>query len=274
MNPTPLQRVQILVAYDGTRFDGWQSQRSKNGIQDHLEKAAATITGQKTAVHGAGRTDAGVHALAQSAHLDLPFHSVPLEQWALALNAHLPREIRVTNLRLMPATFHARFSAKSKIYRYRIFNADWMNPLELQRAWHIPKNIDFALMRAAAAMLVGRHDFRAFCANRGWKETSTVREIWKISLRKAGPLITLDFFGEGFLYKMVRMLSANIVRVGQGKSNLAELERFLHDPASAKSTLSAPAEGLTLMKVGYREVASAALAGTSSVTKRASSGPK
>ncbi len=246
-----LQRVQILVAYDGTPFDGWQSQRSANAVQDHLERAATKIVGQKTAVHGAGRTDAGVHALAQSAHLDLPFHSVPLEQWALALNAHLPHEIRVTQLRLKPAEWHARFSAKSKSYRYRIFNADWMNPLELKRAWHVPKPLDLDLMRAAAAMLVGRHDFRAFCANRGWKETSTVREIWKISLKKNGSIITLDFSGEGFLYKMVRMLSANIVRVGQGKSNLFELERFLRDPSSTKSSLSAPAEGLCLMKVGY-----------------------
>jgi tRNA pseudouridine38-40 synthase len=251
MNPAPLQRVQILVAYDGTPFDGWQSQRSGNAVQDHLEKAATKIVGQKTAVHGSGRTDAGVHALAQSAHVDLPLHSVPLEQWALALNAHLPWEIRVRELRPKPETFHARFSAKSKAYRYRIFNADWMNPLELKRAWHVPKHLDLELMRAAAAMLVGRHDFRAFCANRGWKETSTVREIWKISLRKNGPLITLDFSGEGFLYKMVRMLTANIVRVGQGKSTLAELQGFLHDPDSPKSTLSAPAEGLYLMKVGY-----------------------
>ena len=247
-----LRRVQILVAYDGTPFDGWQSQRSGNAIQDHLERAAAKIVGHKTAVHGAGRTDAGVHALAQSAHLDLPFHSVPLEQWALALNAHLPWEIRVTHLRLRPADWHARFSAKTKSYRYRIFNADWMNPLELKRVWHVPKDLDLTRMKKAAAMLVGRHDFRAFCANRGWKETSTVREIWKISLKKSGPLITLDFFGEGFLYKMVRMLSANIVRVGRGKSTLEELEKFLHDPTSAKSSLSAPAEGLYLVKVGYR----------------------
>lgn len=246
-----LQRVQLLIAYDGTPFDGWQSQRSGNAVQDHLEKATSKIVGTKTAVHGSGRTDAGVHALAQSAHVDLPLHSVPLEQWALALNAHLPWEIRVTHLRPRPAMWHARFSAKSKAYRYRIFNADWMNPLELKRAWHVPKSLDFDLMKNAASMLVGKHDFRAFCANRGWKESSTVREIWKISLKKSGPLITLDFSGEGFLYKMVRMLTANIVRVGQGKSNLAELERFIHDPTSPKSSQSAPAEGLYLVKVGY-----------------------
>ena len=251
VDPIKLERVQILVAYDGTTFDGWQSQRSGNAIQDHLERAATKIVGMKTHVHGAGRTGAGVHAIAQSAHLDIPFHSVSIDQWALALNAHLPREIRVTQLRRRPESWHARFNARSKSYRYRIFNEEWMNPLELKRAWHVPKNLDPSLMQLAAAKLVGKHDFRAFCANRGWKETSTVREIWKISLKKKGSLITLDFFGEGFLYKMVRMLAANIVRVGQGKSNLAELDGFLHDPKSAKSSLSAPAEGLYLVKVGY-----------------------
>ena len=254
MNPLQLQRVQILVAYDGTPFDGWQSQRSGNGVQDHLERAAAKITGHKTPVHGAGRTDAGVHALAQSAHLDLPLHSVPLEQWALALNAHLPREIRVTHLRPRPAAWHARFSAESKAYRYRIFNADWMNPLELNRVWQVPKFLDVELMRQAAAEMVGRHDFRAFCANRGWKETTTVREIWRISLTKSGPNITLDFFGEGFLYKMVRMLAGKIVRVGQGKATSAEVREFLHNPASPKSSFSAPAEGLYLVRVGYGRV--------------------
>ncbi len=251
MNPTPLQRVQLFIAYDGTPFDGWQSQRSGNGVQDHLEKAASKIIGEKTAVHGAGRTDAGVHALAQSAHLDLPLHSVPLAQWPLALNAHLPREIRITHLRARPANFHARFCATSKLYRYRLFNADCLNPLEINRAWHVPKDLDLVLMQKAAALFVGRHDFRAFCANRGWKESSTVREIWKVSVRRKGPIITLEFHGEGFLYKMVRMLTANIIRVAQEKSSLAEIERFLHDPLSPKSSPSTPAEGLYLVRVGY-----------------------
>jgi len=244
-------RVQFLVAYDGTTLAGWQSQAEGGTVQDHLEKAFAAVAGKKIGIQGAGRTDAGVHALAQSAHVDLPLGRLSLAQWRHAVNAHLPHIIRVTEMIEKSAWFHARFTAQSKAYRYRIFHAPWLDPLEIDRAWHVPKEVDWARVEEAAKVLQGRHDFRAFCANRGWPESSTVREVWSIRLKRRGHVVTLDFAGEGFLYKMVRLLTGTLLRVGQGKATLEDVQRWLHDPQSEKTTFCAPACGLYLVKVGY-----------------------
>lgn len=202
-------------------------------------------------VHGSGRTDAGVHALAQSAHADVPAGQLPLDRWRGAINANLPLEIRVKRVRIVSGKFHARYDATSKQYRYRLFHESWLDPLELGRAWHVPGSLDFDLMHQAAKILIGHHDFGAFAANRGKPVETTVRDVWKIHLRRQGPLITLTFEGEGFLYKMVRLLTGTIVRAGRGKTTLAEIEAMLAHPALPKSSLAAPAEGLYLVRVGY-----------------------
>jgi tRNA pseudouridine38-40 synthase len=249
-----VERLRLLVAYDGRRFSGWQSQADRNAVQDHLEAALEKITGGAVRVHGSGRTDAGVHALGQVAHIDVPKALHGPARWLAALNANLPAEIRVlrvTRVRGGREGFHARYDASGKRYTYRIWNATWLHPLEIGRAWLVPWPLDLAKLRAAAALLVGRHDFAGFAANRRPPEKDTVRTIFRIALQQRGPLVTLHFEGDGFMYKMVRILTGTLVRQAQGKAELPELRRFL--AGEAKSQFAAPADGLYLAKVFYGE---------------------
>src|SRR2546421_952625 len=160
-------RLKLIVAYDGAPFSGWQSQRNGNGIQDHLESAIQQICSERVRVHGAGRTDAGVHALAQCAHVDLPAKRYSAERWRSALNGVLPAAIRIMQCRFVAESFHARFSAKGKIYRYRIWNGEVLPPLENGRVWHVREPLDQSAIAASAQFFVGRHDFASFAANRG-----------------------------------------------------------------------------------------------------------
>ena len=247
------QRLRLTVAYDGRPFDGWQSQARGNTIQDHLETAFARLCGgHRIPVHGSGRTDAGVHALGQVAHADVPDRTrhTP-ERWRAALNSYLPAEIRVMEVRFARPGFHARFVAKGKIYRYRIWNAPVLDPLENGRAWHFPAPLDFAVLRQAADLLVGQHDFAAFAANRGKPVESTVRTIRRVALQRRSALVTLDFEGDGFLYKMVRLLTGSIVRCAQGRASLAWINELLA-ANGMKTSFAAPADGLYLMRVLYR----------------------
>lgn len=240
-------RLKLLIAYDGQRFLGWQSQVGGNTVQDHLEKAFAALCGQRIIVHGSGRTDAGVHALAQCAHADV--ERSPLTDWVAAINAHLPREIRVLKCSRVPSTFHARFSAKGKIYVYRIWNSPVQSPFEVGRSWHFPGPLDIPVLKACALTLTGTHDFASFAANRGKPVADTVRSISRIDVRHSGPLITLTFEGNGFLYKMVRLLTGSLIRCAQHRAD----PEWLHDllALKLKTSFAAPAEGLYLKRVLY-----------------------
>lgn len=246
-------RLKFVVAYDGAPFAGWQSQASGNTVQDHLEAAFATITGNRTRVHGAGRTDAGVHALGQCAHVDLPSRSLAPERWTAALNASLPPTIRVLRCRYVAPSFHARFSAKGKTYRYRIWNDAVLPPLELGRAWHVHSEADSAVLNHAAQLFRGRHDFAAFAANRGKPNESTIRTIHDVRVRRRGRCIELEFTGDGFLYKMVRLMAGATIRCAIGRWKLCEIERRLRASRESISAhrFVAPAEGLFLVRVRY-----------------------
>ena len=189
------RRLQLTLAYDGRPFRGWQSQAGKDSVQDALEAAFARLNGgARVPVHGAGRTDAGVHALAQSAHADVPGGRFTPPQWLAALNAHLPPEIRVTRCRWVRPDFHARFAARGKRYVYRIWNGPVLPPLEIGRAWHVCQPLDLARLRAAAALLTGTHDFGGFAANRGVPCPDTVRTIRRIDVKgRTNGLLTLTF---------------------------------------------------------------------------------
>jgi tRNA pseudouridine38-40 synthase len=246
-------RLRFVVAYDGAPFAGWQSQKNGNTIQDHLERAFAIVGKQAVRVHGAGRTDAGVHALAQSAHADVPEQTLTPEQWTSALNASLPPTIRVLRSRYVGARFHARFSVIGKIYRYRIWNDRILPPLENGRAWHVPMPLDVAAMQREAEAFVGRHDFASFAANRGKPGEDTIRTIDSIRLARAGKCVALEFSGDGFLYKMVRLMVGALIRRGRGQTPHGEIERRLQTPAATLPTarLVAPAGGLFLVRVRY-----------------------
>jgi tRNA pseudouridine38-40 synthase len=244
-------RLRLIIAYDGTPYRGWQSQAGGGAIQDHLEHAFNTLCGggARIPVHGAGRTDAGVHALAQCAHVDVPDLPRPLD-WITALNGNLPRDIRVLRCTRARPAFHARFDATGKIYTYRIFNAPILSPFELHRAWHLARPLDLHSMRHAAHSLLGRHDFKPFAANRGKPEKDTTRTLHALTFRKQGPLITLRFQGDGFLYKMVRLITGALVRIGQSRAPVESISSYLTG-AAGKCSFAAPADGLYLTRVLY-----------------------
>src|SRR5437763_12415309 len=176
------RRLKLVISYDGRDFAGWQSQKHCNTIQDNLEAAFERVCGQRLTVAGSGRTDSGVHALGQCAHVDVPAAQFVADRWLKALNGVLPQTIRILQARFVGKSFHARFSAKGKVYRYRIINGLVRPPLEIGRAWHIAAPLDRELLGRAAKFLVGRHDFAAFAANRGKEERSTVRTMEDIRL--------------------------------------------------------------------------------------------
>lgn len=246
-------RLKIIVAYDGRPFAGWQSQASGNTVQDLLEAAFARVAGASVRVHGAGRTDAGVHALAQCAHVDVPARSLTPETWTAALNASLPSAIRIVRCAYVSSAFHARFSAKGKVYRYRIWNDRYLSPFEEGRAWHVPKPLDAAVLEREADEFIGTHDFASFAANRGKPEQSTVRTIHSARVRKTGTLLTLEFAGDGFLYKMVRLMVGALADAANGRAASGDLRRRLERPSvpAHAARAAAPASGLYLVRVLY-----------------------
>ncbi len=242
-------RLKLSIAYDGAAYKGWQSQPFRLTVQDFLEDALLRITGGRVVVHGAGRTDTGVHALGQGAHMEVP-PLFPAEEWQRILNHNLPPTIRVMRCQEVPKTFDARHSSKGKVYRYLIRNHHVILPHEADRVWMVPGKLDMGLLRAAAATFVGKHDFRSFTMNRK-APTRTVRNISKITVTKKASLIAITFQGEGFLYRMVRMLTGSMVRVAQGLDELSTLESRLKNPRSPQWDHVAPAGGLCLVKVLY-----------------------
>ena len=244
------RRLKLIVAYDGFGFSGWQSQAKGGTIQDRIEAAFTQVVGQKIRVHGAGRTDAGVHALGQCAHVDLPTKLEPAVLVA-ALNASLPQQIRLLRCRFVPRTFHARFSARGKIYRYRLATTPVLSPFEFGHAWHVAGSLDDGLLRACAREFVGRHDFAGFAANRGHAVTSTIRTIRALRVHRTPSSTVMEFDGEGFLYKQVRLMVGAIVRCGLGKTSVGEVRERLHGAALESPRLVAPANGLTLVRVRY-----------------------
>lgn len=243
-------RLRFTLAYDGSHFSGWQSQPDGKTVQDAVERAFLKLCGERIIVHASGRTDAGVHAEGQCAHADVPDDRLPVASWMPALNAHLPAGVRVMALRKAPAGFHARFSASGKIYRYTIWNGPAMPPLLLDRAWHVPWLLDMTALREACGAFTGHHDFAAFAAKRSKVKEETKRTVSAIRVRKNGPLITLTFEGEGFLYKMVRILTASAIRCASGKLSCGDIRSRLRD-GGPKFHHVAPAGGLCLVKVFY-----------------------
>jgi tRNA pseudouridine38-40 synthase len=245
------RRLKLIIAYDGTPFAGWQSQSHGNTIQDHIERAFERVLDKPVRVHGAGRTDAGVHALAQCAHVDLPSDRLSAARWAEALNALLPPTIRVLRCQYVSNDFHARLSAKGKIYRYRIWLAPVLPPFEFRRAWHIPHPIDPKILKRASKQFVGTHDFAGFAANRGKQEKSTVRTIYSVRVHHQGLCVTVEFDGDGFLYRMVRLIVGSLVKSALGKMSIEDVAARLNSGQVGVARFAAPAEGLFLVRVRY-----------------------
>lgn len=242
-------RWKCVVAYDGTEFDGWQSQPGGRAVQDVIERRLAEVLKANLRIHGSGRTDAGVHALGQVFHFDAAWaHGA--EKLRAALQAGLPRAIQLKSLRRAPADFHARFSATGKIYRYEIFLGE-ADPFTTRYCLSQPRELDWAAIEAAAAHLRGRHDFRAFAAEGGTARETTVRHLRRLDIRRRGRRVRLVFEADGFLYKMVRSLTGTLLNVGRGKLTPRDVAALLKTARRTPQVQTAPPHGLFLVKVGY-----------------------
>ena len=254
-------RLRLVLAYEGTRYQGWQTQKIGIGVQQRVEAALRRLFPGAGPLHGSSRTDTGVHALGLVAHVDVPRTEwrMTARKLVLALNAHLPEDIRVMGAARARATFHARFEAAGKEYRYVVWNAPAMNPLIRHLAWHVPRSLDVGAMRRAARCFVGRHDFASFTANPGYARASTVRTIRRCVVRRRGPEITLVIEGDGFLYKMCRGIAGTLVQTGLGRLAPEEIPGILERRDRRVAGMTAPALGLVLRRVIYRRSAGASV---------------
>jgi tRNA pseudouridine38-40 synthase len=246
-------KFKLVIAYDGTAYQGWQMQTSGVGVQEKIEAAFGKMFHGVKRIHSSSRTDTGVHALGMVAHVEIPAveFKMPVARLALALNAFLPDDIRVLSAVRAPEHFHARFHATGKQYRYFVWNHPAMNPLLHKRAWHFPVKLDVTKMRAAAELFVGKHDFRCFAGTRPYEMASNVRTLTRCDIRKSGAQLTFIIEGDGFLYKMCRGIVGTLVQVGQGKIPLAKVAAILASRDRRVAGMTAPAHGLVLWKVFY-----------------------
>lgn len=258
-------RLLFTCAYDGVPYLGWQSQRGGNTVQDAVEKAMAAVLKQPLRIAASGRTDAGVHARAQRFHADIPESCrMSPQNWVAALNAHLPAAIRIMAAQPVADDFHARFNAVGKIYEYLICTAPVLSPFMAGRAWHLPHAFSESLLAEALHLYEGTHDFRRFAARRGNEpepapEGFYLRTIYSATVAREGELLRLRFHGNGFMYRMVRLLVGTAHQVARGRLTLPELAAHMQDLEAPKSRFCAPAEGLYLDTVLYDEGCFAAI---------------
>jgi tRNA pseudouridine38-40 synthase len=247
-----MRTIKLTTEYDGTNYVGWQRQPNGVSIQGLLEDALAPLEGAPVAVHGAGRTDAGVHALAQVASATLTTrHDSPT--LFRALNAVLPDDVRVLAVEEAAPDFHARFSAVAKTYEYRIVNAPIVSAFGYRFAWHIPQPLDVAAMREAAARLTGRHDFAAF-QGAGSAVASTERTVERVEWEDGGGIdrpLVLRITGDGFLRHMVRNIVGTLVEIGVGRWEAGRMPALLEGRDRAQAGPTAPPRGLFLAGVRY-----------------------
>lgn len=252
-----MRNLKLLLAYDGTDFSGWQVQPDQPTVQGSLAAAIERVTGEPTLPQGSGRTDAGVHALGQVASVALA-SPIPLANLVIALNDTLPASIRVMSVEEAEATFHARHSAKSKTYRYRILRTDICAPFLARYVYHHPYPLDEEAITAAASVIEGEHDFTSFAAvdpdrtQRGDEEpVSNVRRIYSSDWRREGDELIYEVRGNGFLHHMVRNLVGTFLLVGKAKLDASGLRRILEARERSLAGATAPASGLFLVRVDY-----------------------
>jgi len=244
-----LQKLKLTIAYDGSAYHGWQIQPNGITVQETLQQALATMTGESLTVYGSGRTDAGVHAWGQVAHINTST-TIPLNGLWRGLNALLPDDIVIRSVETVTADFHARKSAKAKTYLYCIDNGPQPNPLTRLYSWNIRKNLDISTIYKAADLLQGTHDFISFKAADGETATS-VRTIKKIRIWKRGSYLFIMIKANGFLKNMVRIIVGTLVEIGAGKRDWQSLAAILAARDRKMAGITAPGKGLMLRTVYY-----------------------
>lgn len=245
------RRIRIIVSYDGTDYVGWQVQPNGVSVQQRLNEALRDVTGETIQVHGSGRTDSGVHARAQVAHFDTAAR-MPADKFAIAMNMRLPRDIRVLFSEEVDPSFHSRFSAKNKTYRYTIQTGLHADVFMRNTALHVHTPLDFDAMRLAATDVVGTHDFAAFMSA-GTTMENTVRTVTQSEWTQNGAYLYYNVSANGFLYNMVRILVGTLLDIGSGKLPQDAMLHALETKARTDAGATAPAHGLTLMRVQYED---------------------
>jgi tRNA pseudouridine38-40 synthase len=254
MDASPARNVRLVIEYDGTPYVGWQVQENGPSIQAELQSALTDLTGEETVLHVAGRTDAGVHALGQVVSF-VTTSRIPAAKFAPALNTLLPYEISVHRSDEVPAEFDARHSARGKRYRYRVYLGPQPAALDATRAWYVKRALDLEAMRAAAAPLIGEHDFESFRSAQ-CDAAHAVRQMVAITLETTprppfGTYVDVVFHANAFCRHMCRILAGTLVEVGLGRRTSASVEATLAGRKRALAGITAPAHGLTLLEVFY-----------------------
>lgn len=258
-----MANYRLTIAYDGTRYNGWQKQgNTDKTIQGKIEAVLNEyVTGvllqkkdskdaEYIEINGAGRTDAGVHAKGQVANVVLPKEGLSDDMFKY-LNEYLPEDIRILKVEEAAERFHARLNAKGKHYRYCICNNPCGHDLFARRyEAYIEKPLDIEKMREAAEYFIGRHDFSSFCSNKHMKK-SKVREVYKLAISRVDDKVELDFYGEGFLYNMVRIMAGTLIEVGLGERKPCDMQGILEAKDRQAAGVTSPAKGLFLMEVYY-----------------------
>lgn len=246
-----MKRIKLIVAYDGTRYCGWQVQNNGETIEGVLNRAISELTGEHIMVIGASRTDAGVHALGNVAVFDTESR-IPGEKFVFALNVRLPEDIRIQESCEVPLDFHPRKCVSTKVYEYRILNRKFELPCERNTSYFFHRPLDVEKMRRAAAYLVGEHDFKSFCSIHT-QALTTVRTIYSIDVDKSGDFITICVKGSGFLYNMVRIIAGTLIQTGIGAFPPEHVQEMLDALDRQAASQTAPARGLRLVEVRYEE---------------------
>ena len=249
-----MPRYKLTIEYNGTNFIGWQKQKNGFSIQGTIEKAAKNLLQSEVHLTVAGRTDAGVHADAQVAHLDI-FKKLNIKNILFGLNFYLSKEkfgedISIKKVNKVDANFNARFGAKKKIYKYKIYNNKSRSPLHAYNTWWVSQKLNIVDMKKASKYLLGNHDFSSFRAS-GCQAFSPIKTLDKIAIIKKKNIITLTFTARSFLYNQVRIMTGTLKDVGSGLINPVTIKRILHKKIRSSSGITAPSKGLTLYKVYY-----------------------
>lgn len=247
-----MKKILLTISYDGTNYCGWQAQDNAVTIQQKIEEALGLVFGLSAPVKivGASRTDTGVHALDQKASFFIDEIKIPLERLPLVINAKLPSDIAVTEAVFADPSFHPRFHAKEKIYRYQILNQKFPSPVLRNYSWHIHYDLDIDKMKKAALLMTGTYNFSAFCAS-GASVKSFVRTLYEVTVEKNEDLITVFTRGNGFLYNMVRIIAGTLVYVGCGKVLPDDIPEIILSQDRTRAGITAPPQGLTLFKIFF-----------------------
>ena len=245
-----MRNIKIIIEYEGTNYVGWQKQPVGPTIQEEIENALLNITGENIALFGSGRTDSGVHAMAQVANFKTD-SNIKAKEFQMGLNSILPEDITIREAKEVDEDFHAQLSAKSKIYKYSIYNHPYPSALLRKRSWFVPIALDLAQMKESTKYLVGEHDFKAFSQS-GIEVKTTIRTVLNVGIdRGDNNMLEFNIEATGFLKRMVRLIIGTIVQVGKGRITPLDFAEILDSGEKTKFVYAAPPQGLYLKEVRY-----------------------